>query len=169
MGMSKRLNMTANIGLKGQNRTWERMLEKANNEKKILRHMAKHYWVRNHMCKARIRILKAKLKKASRRRKKHDKLQILVEASLAQHNTWWRTVSPNFKKFGTLFAILKFLAQKTNFFSLCVAPRGARFWWGTRFEEKSAFLDFPWKNMHAYQWPRNFDMFWAPKNVKNTQ
>ena len=65
----------------------EKMLEKANKEKNMLRHMANHYWARNHVCKARIKILKAKLKKASKWRKKHDRLQILVEASLAQHNT----------------------------------------------------------------------------------
>ena len=48
----------------------EKMLEKANKEKKMLRHMAHHYWVRNMVCKARIKNLKAKLKKASKRRKK---------------------------------------------------------------------------------------------------
>ena len=64
-----------------------KMLEKANKEKTMLRHMEYHYWARNHVCKARIKNLKAKLKKASRRRKEQDRLQILVEASLAQHNT----------------------------------------------------------------------------------
>lgn len=47
----------------------EKMLEKANEEKKMLRHMAYHYLVRNKVCKARVRNLKAKLKKASKRRK----------------------------------------------------------------------------------------------------
>ena len=65
----------------------EKLLEKSNKEKNMLRHMANHYWARNHVCKARIKILKAKLKKALRRRKEHDKLQILAEASLAQHST----------------------------------------------------------------------------------
>ena len=45
----------------------EKMLEKANREKNMLRHMAYHYLVRNKVCKARIGILKAKLKKASRK------------------------------------------------------------------------------------------------------
>ena len=65
----------------------KKLLEKANKEKNMLRHMANHYWVRNHVCKARIKILKAKLKKASRRKKEHDKLQILDEATLAEHST----------------------------------------------------------------------------------
>jgi len=65
----------------------ESLLEKANREKTMLRHMAYHYMVRNKSYKARIRSLKAKLKRASRRRKEQDSLQILVEVSLAQHNT----------------------------------------------------------------------------------
>lgn len=65
----------------------EKTLEKANKEKNMLRHMAYHYLVRNKVCKARIRILKAKLRKALRKRKEQDKLNILVEASLAQRST----------------------------------------------------------------------------------
>ena len=65
----------------------EKMLEKANKEKNMLRHMANHYWARNHVCKARNKIVKAKLKRASKHRKRQDRLQILVEASLAQHIT----------------------------------------------------------------------------------
>ena len=64
----------------------EKLLEKANKEKNMLRHMKNHYWVRNHVCKAQIKILKAKLKRALKRRKRHDRLQILAEASLAQHS-----------------------------------------------------------------------------------
>ena len=65
----------------------EKLLDKAKKEKNMLRHMANHNWARNHVCKARIRILKAKLKKASRRRKNHDKLQIFAKASLAQYSS----------------------------------------------------------------------------------
>ena len=65
----------------------EKLLEKANKEKNMLRHMANHYWARNHVCKARIKILKAKLKRASKHQKRQDRLQILAEASLAQHST----------------------------------------------------------------------------------
>ena len=60
----------------------EKLLEKANKENNMLRHMANHYWAKNHVCKARIKILKAKLKKASKRRKRHDRIQILAKASL---------------------------------------------------------------------------------------
>lgn len=42
----------------------ERLLEKANREKTMLRHMAYHYLVRNKSCKARIKNLKVTLKKA---------------------------------------------------------------------------------------------------------
>ena len=61
----------------------EKLLEKAKKENNMLRHMANHYWARNHVCKAQIKILKAKLKKASKRRKRKDRLQILVDTSLA--------------------------------------------------------------------------------------
>ena len=86
-GYEQEIELIMKLGLKGQNCTWDRILEKANNEKNMLRHMAKHYWVRNDMCKARIKILKAKLKKASNRRKRQDRLQILDKDSLAQNST----------------------------------------------------------------------------------
>lgn len=60
------------------------MLEKAVNEKNMLRNMAYHYLSRNMVCQARIRSLKAKLKKRLRRQKVQDKIQILDEDSLAQ-------------------------------------------------------------------------------------
>lgn len=52
----------------------ERRLEKAINEKNMLRNMAYHYFSRNMVCQARIRSLKAKLKRASRRQKEHEGL-----------------------------------------------------------------------------------------------
>ena len=61
----------------------EKLLEKANKENNMLRHMKNHYWARNHVCKARIKILKARLRRALKRRRRHDRLQILAEASLA--------------------------------------------------------------------------------------
>ena len=65
----------------------EKLLEKENKEKNMLRHMAYHYLARNKSCKARIRTLNAKLRKKFRRKKEQDKLNILAEASLAQHST----------------------------------------------------------------------------------
>ena len=64
----------------------EKLLEKANKEKNMLRHMKNHYWARNHVFKARIKILKAKLNRALKHRKRHDRLQILVEASLDENS-----------------------------------------------------------------------------------
>ena len=75
------------LGLRGKTCTWEKMLEKANKQKNMLRNMAYHYLSRNMVYKARIRILKAKLKKASRKRKEQYRLQILAKASLAHHKT----------------------------------------------------------------------------------
>jgi len=56
----------------------------------LLRHMEFHYRARNMSAKARIKSLKAKLRKATRREKEakeQDRLRILDEASLAQHGT----------------------------------------------------------------------------------
>ena len=73
--------------LERENMCLEKMLNRANKEKKMMSHMAHHYLARNQVCKARIRILKAKLKKALKKRKEQDRLQILAKASLSQHNT----------------------------------------------------------------------------------
>jgi len=61
----------------------ERLLEKANKEKKMLRHLAYHYLTRNKICNARTKRLKAKLRRVLRNKKEKDKLKILAEASLA--------------------------------------------------------------------------------------
>ena len=64
----------------------EKLLEKENKENNMLRHMKNHYWARNHVCKTRIKILKARLRRALKHRKRHDRIQILAKASLAQHS-----------------------------------------------------------------------------------
>ena len=64
----------------------EGLPEKANRDKKMLHHMAYHYTTRNKICNIRMRKLKAKLRKALRRKKEHDKLKILAEASLAHQS-----------------------------------------------------------------------------------
>ena len=64
----------------------ERLMNKADRDNALLRHMAFHYMAQNKVCEARMRNLKAKLKKAIRkkeRQKEFDHLQILAEASLA--------------------------------------------------------------------------------------
>jgi len=65
-------------------------LDKADKDLAFPRHMAFHYRVRNTCSKARIRNLKEKLKKATKRKNKqrdHDHLQILAKYSLAIHGT----------------------------------------------------------------------------------
>ena len=64
----------------------EKLLEKEKKENNMLRHMKNHYWPRNHVCKVRIKILKVRLKRELKRCKRHDRLQILAKASLAQHS-----------------------------------------------------------------------------------
>jgi len=58
---------------------------RANKDRDMLRNMKDHNWARNKVCKARIRNLKANLKKASKRQKRkkeHDRLHILTELIL---------------------------------------------------------------------------------------
>ena len=64
----------------------EKLLDKANKDKKMLRHVAYHYLARNKICKTRINNLKAKLKRALKAKKEQDKLKILAEDSLAQQS-----------------------------------------------------------------------------------
>lgn len=54
----------------------ERLLEKANIDKKMLCHMAYQYMTHNKICNIRMRRLKARLRKALRRKKEQDKLKI---------------------------------------------------------------------------------------------
>lgn len=60
--------------LERENIHLEKLLKKANREKTMLRHMDCHYLARNKSYKARIRNLKAKLKKASRMQKEKDRI-----------------------------------------------------------------------------------------------
>ena len=128
--LEQEINEDRESWLKRINIHLERLLDKADRDKTLLRDMVFHYRAGHMSSKARIRNLKEKLKKATKkkkRQKEHDQLQILAEASLAQHNALWRRLSPNFKKIRAFFAFLKILAQKIGFSALCAAPRGARF------------------------------------------
>ena len=62
----------------------ERLIEKANRDKNMLRHMAYHYMTHNKICNIRMRKLKAR---ALRSKKEQDKLKILAEASLAHQSS----------------------------------------------------------------------------------
>jgi len=65
----------------------ERLLEKANHDKKLLRNMKTHYWARLHVCKAKMKILQRKLSEAQKKKKRTNPLRILAEASLTHHGT----------------------------------------------------------------------------------
>ena len=80
--------------IEGDRETWlerlnihlEKLLEKANKEKKMLRHMAYHYLTRNRICNMRIQQLKARLRRALKRKKKKYKLKIFADVTLAQQS-----------------------------------------------------------------------------------
>ena len=77
----------------------ERLLAKANQEKKLLKNMKNHYWARMHVCKARMKILQRRLTEALKGRKKTNPLRILAEASLTHHDTHYLPPSSKPKKF----------------------------------------------------------------------
>jgi len=56
----------------------EGLINKANGDNKMLHHKAYHYMTRNKIYNMRMRKLKARLRKALRRKKEQDKLKILV-------------------------------------------------------------------------------------------
>ena len=70
-----------------ENAHLERLLAKANQEKKLLRNMKNHYWARMHVCKAKMKMFQRRLSEALRRRKETNPLRILAEASLKYHGT----------------------------------------------------------------------------------
>lgn len=83
--LEKEINDDRESWLERVNINLEGLLDKADRDKALLRHMAFHM-ARNKVCKARIRNLKEKLKKAIRKQKRQkelDHLQILAKASLA--------------------------------------------------------------------------------------
>lgn len=65
----------------------EKLLAKANQDKRMLRNMKNHYWARMHVCKAKMKMFQRRLTKALKRKKKTNPLRILAEASLTHHST----------------------------------------------------------------------------------
>lgn len=88
--LEQQVNEDREANLERVNIYLEERLKKANRDNALLKHMAMHYKARNLVFKARIRSLKAKLKKAvkkQKRQKELDRLQFLAEAFLAEHGT----------------------------------------------------------------------------------
>ena len=65
----------------------EKLIERVNRDRKMLRHLAYHYLTRNKICNATTKRLKAKLRRVLRNKKEQGKLKILAKASLAQKST----------------------------------------------------------------------------------
>ena len=85
--LEQEINVDRESWLERVNIHLERKLENIINENNMLRNLSYHYLSRNLVCQARNRNLKAKLKRASRRKKEDEGLKILAEASLAHHST----------------------------------------------------------------------------------
>ena len=88
--LEQEINEDREANLERVNMHLERLLDKANKDLALLKHMAFHYRARNMSAKARIKSLKAKLRKATRKAKEakeQDQIRILAKASLACHNT----------------------------------------------------------------------------------
>ena len=85
--LEQEINEDREANLERVNMHLERLLDKANKDHALLRHMAFHYRARNMSAKARIKSLKAKLSKERKEAKEQDRFRILVEASLGEDNT----------------------------------------------------------------------------------
>jgi len=88
--LERQVNEDQESNLERVNIYLEKRLNKANRDNALLRHMAIHYRARNQVCKARIRNLKANLRKAVKKQKRQRELNhlwILAEASLVHHHT----------------------------------------------------------------------------------
>ena len=88
--LEQQVNEDREANLERVNIYLEEWLKRADRDHALLKRMVIHYKVQNLVCKARIRSLKAKLRKMvkkQKRQKELDHLQILEKASLAHHNT----------------------------------------------------------------------------------
>ena len=88
--LEQQVNENREANLERVNIYLEERLKRADRDHALLKHMVMHYKVRNLVCKARIRSLKAKLRKMvkkQKRQKELDRLQILAKASLIENST----------------------------------------------------------------------------------
>jgi len=88
--LEKEINEDQEANLERTNMHLKGLLDKADKDLALLRHMAFHYRARNMSAKAQIKSVKANLRKATRREKEakeKDRLRILADASLAQDGT----------------------------------------------------------------------------------
>lgn len=126
--------------------TQQRLLEKANHEKELLRNMKTHYWARMHVYKARMKILQRRLNEALMRKKKRTNPRILAEASLTHHGTDQPWSSIKMWKFWEFWSILEIFGKITGFAHGLVSPRVRPFWRTARNFENLAFLERACKN-----------------------
>lgn len=65
----------------------EKLIERANRDHQIIRHMSFHYRTRNKICNIRVKKMKIRLKQALKHKKEGDRIMLLVEDSLAKLDT----------------------------------------------------------------------------------
>lgn len=77
MSLEQEINEDWQANLERVKMHLERLLDKADKDHALLRHMDFHYMARNKVCKARIRNLKAKLRKEIKKQKRKMELDRL--------------------------------------------------------------------------------------------
>jgi len=80
--IAKEINEDKEFWLNNMNLHLEKLLDKANMDKKLQRMMAIHCYTRNQVAKVRIKQLKAKLKETLISRKEKGELELLSYASM---------------------------------------------------------------------------------------
>jgi len=80
--IKKKIEDDRETWLERVNSNLEMLLQKANRDNQIIRHMAYHYKTQNKICNMRIKKLKARLRRALKGKKEEDRLKLVAEASL---------------------------------------------------------------------------------------
>ena len=85
--IEKEIEDDREIWLERVNLHVDKLLQKANRDNQMIRHMVYHYGTRNKICNMRVKKMKARLRRALKGKKEEDGVMFLVEVSLSHQDT----------------------------------------------------------------------------------
>lgn len=77
----------------------EKLIEKANIDNQLLKHVVHHYQTQNMIANVKMKQLENKLKEAKKHQKDEGNLEMLAEASMKLYQTYFYTFPPILSKF----------------------------------------------------------------------
>lgn len=77
----------------------DKLLDKANMDSQMLRHMAHHYQTRNKICNIKVKQMKNRLKETLKGKGEMENMDMLVEASMIEYYTSFGTFGLNLGAF----------------------------------------------------------------------